>query len=209
MMTGLPAWLAAATAAFCAVRPPGHHAGPTGVTPCANDPAGSHGFCLLNNVAIGAAYALATRADVARVAILDFDVHHGNGTQACVAGVVPSLARIPFATPYCDGSVSVPTYKPWSGWDDAGRVLFASVQGYGHKEPTGAAGLVYPGSGGTCDTLAPGAGGGGGEGGQQGGGEEGVVHLLVWVFAGRGGGRWGVFFFVNQGWWLSSCCPSL
>jgi len=72
--------------AFCAVRPPGHHAGPAGVVACANDPAGSHGFCLLNNVAIGAAYALAQyRADgrggvgpgagrpvVRRVAILDF-----------------------------------------------------------------------------------------------------------------------------------------
>ena len=44
--------------AFCAVRPPGHHAGPTGVVTCDNEPHGSHGFCLLNNVAIGGAYAL-------------------------------------------------------------------------------------------------------------------------------------------------------
>ena len=44
--------------AFCAVRPPGHHAGPTGVVTCDNDPLGSHGFCLFNNVAIGGAYAL-------------------------------------------------------------------------------------------------------------------------------------------------------
>lgn len=44
--------------AFCAVRPPGHHAGPTGVVTCANDPHGSHGFCLLNNIAIAAAYAV-------------------------------------------------------------------------------------------------------------------------------------------------------
>ena len=44
--------------AFCAVRPPGHHAGPTGVVSCENEPHGSHGFCLLNNVAIGGAYAL-------------------------------------------------------------------------------------------------------------------------------------------------------
>lgn len=36
--------------AFCAVRPPGHHAGPRGLVTCANDMAGSHGFCLLNNV---------------------------------------------------------------------------------------------------------------------------------------------------------------
>lgn len=44
--------------AFCAVRPPGHHAGPVGVVTCANDPHGSHGFCLLNNIAIAAAYAV-------------------------------------------------------------------------------------------------------------------------------------------------------
>ena len=57
--------------AFCAVRPPGHHA--TGDTPM--------GFCLFNNVAVAAAHALAKHG-LARVAIADFDVHHGNGTQA-------------------------------------------------------------------------------------------------------------------------------
>jgi acetoin utilization deacetylase AcuC-like enzyme len=55
--------------AFCAVRPPGHHA--------ERDTA--MGFCFFNNVAVGAAHALA--AGLARVAILDFDVHHGNGTE--------------------------------------------------------------------------------------------------------------------------------
>jgi len=56
--------------AFCAVRPPGHHA--TAQT--------AMGFCLFNNVAIGAAHALAAHG-LDRVAIVDFDVHHGNGTQ--------------------------------------------------------------------------------------------------------------------------------
>ena len=56
--------------AFCAVRPPGHHA--TAQT--------SMGFCLFNNIAIGAAHALAAH-DLERVAVVDFDVHHGNGTQ--------------------------------------------------------------------------------------------------------------------------------
>jgi acetoin utilization deacetylase AcuC-like enzyme len=56
--------------AFCAVRPPGHHA--TADT--------AMGFCLFNNIAVAAAHAL-ERHGLARVAIVDFDVHHGNGTQ--------------------------------------------------------------------------------------------------------------------------------
>ncbi|WP_329741312.1 histone deacetylase family protein [Dyella sp. A6] len=57
--------------AFCAVRPPGHHATPDRAM----------GFCLFDNVAVGAAHALAVHG-LKRVAIADFDVHHGNGTQA-------------------------------------------------------------------------------------------------------------------------------
>jgi acetoin utilization deacetylase AcuC-like enzyme len=57
--------------AFCAVRPPGHHA--------TRDQA--MGFCLFNNIAVGAAHALVAHG-LKRVAIADFDVHHGNGTQA-------------------------------------------------------------------------------------------------------------------------------
>lgn len=56
--------------AFCAVRPPGHHAGPQGLVTCPNDPDGSHGFCIFNNVAVGAAYvACAARCIVARCAM--------------------------------------------------------------------------------------------------------------------------------------------
>ena len=68
--------------AFVAARPPGHHAGVGGV---AMD-APSQGFCLLNHVAIGCRYALRTHANLARIAILDFDVHHGNGTQEIFDG---------------------------------------------------------------------------------------------------------------------------
>jgi acetoin utilization deacetylase AcuC-like enzyme len=57
--------------AFCAVRPPGHHA----------EPDRAMGFCLFNNVAVGALHALDAHG-LSRVAIIDFDVHHGNGTQA-------------------------------------------------------------------------------------------------------------------------------
>jgi acetoin utilization deacetylase AcuC-like enzyme len=60
--------------AFCALRPPGHHA----------EAARAMGFCLLNNVAVAAAHVLA-EAGVSRVAVLDWDVHHGNGTEAIFA----------------------------------------------------------------------------------------------------------------------------
>ena len=56
--------------AFCCVRPPGHHA----------ERAQAMGFCLFNNIAAGAAHALEHHG-LAKVAILDFDVHHGNGTE--------------------------------------------------------------------------------------------------------------------------------
>jgi acetoin utilization deacetylase AcuC-like enzyme len=54
--------------AFCATRPPGHHAGPSGLVPDGNDPNSSHGFCLLSNVALGAAYARAKYGAVCALA---------------------------------------------------------------------------------------------------------------------------------------------
>ena len=66
---------AAETGAFALVRPPGHHA----------TPQGAMGFCLINNVAVAARHMQAEHG-VGRVAIVDFDVHHGNGTQDVFAG---------------------------------------------------------------------------------------------------------------------------
>jgi acetoin utilization deacetylase AcuC-like enzyme len=79
--------------AFCAVRPPGHHA-------CRSQ---AMGFCVINNVAVAALHALEVRG-LERVAIVDFDVHHGNGTQDIVAGddriLMVSFFQHPLY-PYC------------------------------------------------------------------------------------------------------------
>jgi acetoin utilization deacetylase AcuC-like enzyme len=96
----------AAGRAFCAVRPPGHHATPDRAM----------GFCVFNNVAVGAAHALAHHG-LERIAILDFDVHHGNGTEDMFSGdprvMFCSTFQHPFY-PYCgadsasDNVINVP-----------------------------------------------------------------------------------------------------
>jgi acetoin utilization deacetylase AcuC-like enzyme len=92
--------------AFCAIRPPGHHATPT--TPM--------GFCLFNNVAIAAHHALEAHG-LERVAIVDFDVHHGNGTADSFRGdprvLMTSFFQHPFypytePEPITATSVNVP-----------------------------------------------------------------------------------------------------
>ena len=74
---------------FCAVRPPGHHA----------EESAAMGFCLLNGVAVAAAHAL-TRPEVDGVAVLDFDVHHGNGTVAAFHAQPGVLVCSSFQFPY-------------------------------------------------------------------------------------------------------------
>ena len=86
--------------AFCAVRPPGHHATPDRAM----------GFCLFNNVAVGAAHAIAAHG-LKRVAIADFDVHHGNGTQEIFA----SESRALFVS-----SHQMPLYPDTGGEDERG-----------------------------------------------------------------------------------------
>ncbi len=86
--------------AFCAVRPPGHHA-------CRDH---AMGFCIINNIAVGAKYAL-ERHGLKRVAIVDFDVHHGNGTEDIIRGddriLMVSFFQHPFY-PYSGADSNAP-----------------------------------------------------------------------------------------------------
>ena len=96
--------------AFCAVRPPGHHA-------CRDK---AMGFCFINNVAMAAKYAL-ERHGLQRVAIVDFDVHHGNGTEDIVAGD----ARILMASFY-----QHPFYPHGGSRSDADNLVNVPVPAY-------------------------------------------------------------------------------
>ena len=80
-------------AAFCCVRPPGHHA----------EHARAMGFCFFNNVAVGAAHALEDHG-LERVAIVDFDVHHGNGTEDIFKGDERVLFCSSFQHPFYPGT---------------------------------------------------------------------------------------------------------
>jgi acetoin utilization deacetylase AcuC-like enzyme len=80
-------------AAFCAVRPPGHHA----------ERRAAMGFCFFNNVAVGAAHAMAVHG-IERIAIIDFDVHHGNGTEDIFAGDERVLFCSSFQHPFYPGT---------------------------------------------------------------------------------------------------------
>lgn len=141
---------------FVVVRPPGHHAGPNGCV----EGEGFHlrpemctcGFCLINNVCIGASYAMNNysgpyytasvprslesnslldsrkRVSVQRVAIVDFDIHHGNGTEEVIRNLIPHKQNYPLPPSWAP--VQFSSYKPWRDEKDPENVFFSSIHLY-------------------------------------------------------------------------------
>lgn len=105
--------------AFCAIRPPGHHA----------ETATAMGFCFFGNVVVGARHALAAHG-LERVAIVDFDVHHGNGTQ----DLVWHDSRILFCSTH-----QMPLYPGTGAREETG----AHGQIVNVPLPAGASGMVF------------------------------------------------------------------
>ncbi|CDR98086.1 histone deacetylase, putative [Babesia bigemina] len=140
--------------AFCAVRPPGHHLGTWGGAQSADFEdedfaAGSQGFCLINNVAVGAAYAkyMYAKKGIRKIAIIDFDIHHGNGTHQIVLNIGPRNVRCRHGNNGVgnDSKASQYNHPHWFGWRDAHdreEVFFSSIHAYD--------GVFYPGTGRTC-----------------------------------------------------------
>jgi acetoin utilization deacetylase AcuC-like enzyme len=105
----------AADSAFCFVRPPGHHATPTQAM----------GFCLFNNVAVAAVHLLERRG-LERVAIIDFDVHHGNGTQDIFYGDGRVLYFSTHQFPHYPGTGRVEEAGEGAG---GGKIINVPMQG--------------------------------------------------------------------------------
>ena len=131
--------------AFVLIRPPGHHAGFYG--PVENPVVTSAGFCIVNNVAIGAAYLKNTYRDkIKKIAIVDFDVHHGNGTEE----IIQMLNYKKFSKSFNyekNGFFTLEDIKQinWLDFDDAKNILFISTHIYDKTNEK----KFYPYSGGT------------------------------------------------------------
>ena len=130
--------------ALVLIRPPGHHAGYYGQVD--NPELTSSGFCIVNNVAIGAAYAKNKyREKIKKIAIFDFDVHHGNGTEE----IIQMLNYKTFIKSFnydkiCSFSTKNTQQINWLDCDDAKNILYISTHIYDENSPNS----FYPYSGG-------------------------------------------------------------
>ena len=129
--------------AFALIRPPGHHSGYYG--PVENKFNTSNGFCIVNNIAIAAAYTKYRYNElIKKIAIVDIDVHHGNGTQE----IVEMLNYKNFTKPFnyekiCGVKITEKQNINWLDFDDAKNVLFISTHIYDKNNPD----KFYPYSG--------------------------------------------------------------
>ena len=125
------------------IRPPGHHSGYYG--PVENKFGTSNGFCIVNNVAIGAAYTKYKYNEIIKkIAIVDIDIHHGNGTEE----IVEMLNYKNFTKPFnyekiCGVKITEKQNINWLDFDDAKNVLFISTHIYDKNKPDN----FYPYSG--------------------------------------------------------------
>ncbi len=130
--------------AFVLIRPPGHNAGYSGQVE--NTEVNSSGFCIINNVSIGAAYAKHKYSnEIKKVAIFDFDVHHGNGTEE----IIQMLNGKNFNKSFnfdniCSFTTNYTQQINWHDFDDARNILFISTHIYEEQKKN----LFYPYSGG-------------------------------------------------------------
>ena len=110
--------------ALVLIRPPGHNAGYFGPVDFS-----SSGFCLVNNIAIGAAYAKNKyREEIKRVAIFDFDAHHGNGTEEIVQLLNSKIFEKKFVyDKLCELKTRNIKQINWADGDDAKNVLYIST----------------------------------------------------------------------------------
>ena len=130
--------------AFALVRPPGHHSGYYG--PVENPLGTSGGFCIVNNIAIGAAYAkYKYRNEIKRIAIIDFDVHHGNGTEEIIQMLKGKQFKHSIQTDHFGTFINKQNKRlNWLDFDDAKNMLFISTHLYFEDNPK----IFYPYTGG-------------------------------------------------------------
>ena len=103
--------------AFCAVRPPGHHA----------EKQKAMGFCVYNNVAVGAHYLL-EKYNLSKVAIIDFDVHHGNGTQLAFQNDGDLMFGSSHQYPFYPGTGSISEKGVGNIWNAPLKALSGSIE---------------------------------------------------------------------------------
>ena len=106
-------------------------------------------------MAVAAAYAMAVHRDaIHRVAIVDIDVHHGNGTEDIIRNLSPRKISSVTRTPAGVMHVTQDVYSPWKDELDSKNVQFISIHGFGSRDDTEHHATFYPGTGAAEDNTS-------------------------------------------------------